>query len=132
LYSEFALPYNQALYNQFDYIHLHMDGRWDHLVPLVRQLSPDFCEVGGETAWSAVVEALGATTVLQGGILAETARDGTATECAEAAREILNVADGKARVALTIANEVHPGTPVENMQAIIQAVRERGQARGNG
>jgi uroporphyrinogen-III decarboxylase len=123
LYEEFVLPYNRALYANFEYIHLHMDGGWDHLVPYVQQLRPDHCEVGGETDWPAVVRALGCTTVLQGGILAEIARDGTPDQCAAAAIRALQIAQGKARVVLTVANEVHPGTPLENMQAIIETVR---------
>ena len=125
LYEEFVLPHNRALYANFEYVHLHMDGRWDHLVPYVQQLRPDYCEVGGETDWLSVVEALGSTTILQGGILGETARDGTPDECAAAATTALEIAEGNARVALTVANEVHPGTPLENMQAVIEAVRAR-------
>jgi len=123
LYEEFVLPYNQRLYSNYEYTHLHMDGRWNHLIPYVQRLRPDYCEVGGETDWLAVVEALGSTTVLQGGILAEVARDGTLDECAKAATSSLDVAVGKASVALTIANEVHPGTPLKNMLAIIAATR---------
>lgn len=125
LYQEFVLPYNQALYSNFEYVHLHMDGHWDHLIPYVQKLQPDYCEVGGETDWLSVVEALGSTTVLQGGVLAETARDGKPHDCAEAAANALDMAWGKARVALTVANEVHPGTPLENMQSIIEAIRSR-------
>jgi uroporphyrinogen-III decarboxylase len=128
LYQEFALPYNQALFTAFEITHLHMDGGWDYLIPLVQSLQPGFCEVGGETKWEAVVADLGDTTVLQGGILAETARGGTPAECASAVHAALGTAKGKARVALTIANEVHPGTPLENMQAIIEAGRRRQQS----
>jgi uroporphyrinogen-III decarboxylase len=127
LYLEFVLPYNRMLYSNFEYVHLHMDGRWNHLIPYVEQLQPDFCEVGGETDWQEVIKALGATTILQGGILAEIARDKTPDECSVAASKALDIAAGKARVALTIANEVHPGTPLENMQAVIKAGRIEGK-----
>jgi uroporphyrinogen-III decarboxylase len=123
IYADFVLPYNQALYANFEYVHLHMDGGWNALVPYVGQIQPEYCEVGGETDWQAVVETLGATTILQGGILAQTAREATPDECRRAAISALEIADGRARVALTIANEVHPGTPLENMQAIIEGVR---------
>jgi uroporphyrinogen-III decarboxylase len=127
LYETFAMPHNQALFANFEYVHLPMDGRLDHLIPYVQQLQPDFCEVGGETDWLAVVYTLGSGTVLQGGILAPTARDGTPDECAAAATTALQIAEGKASVALTIANEVHPGTPLANMQAIIEAAKTREQ-----
>jgi uroporphyrinogen-III decarboxylase len=55
-----------------------------------------------------------------------TAREGTPEECELAAKSALEIARGKARVALTVANEVHPGTPLENMRAIIEAVRAWG------
>jgi uroporphyrinogen-III decarboxylase len=123
IYADFVLPHNQALYANFEYVHLHMDGGWDALIPYVQQIHPDYCEVGGETDWQAVVETLGATTILQGGILAQTAREATPDECRRAATNALEIAGGRARVALTIANEVHPGTPLENMQTIIEGVR---------
>ncbi len=123
LYEKFVLPYNRSLFNHFEYIHLHMDGKWDHLIRQINLLKPDFCEVGGETNWALAVENLGSSTILQGGITGETARDGKPQACAERARQALKACNGKARVALTVANEVHPGTPVENMQAIIETVR---------
>ena len=126
VYKEFVLPYNRMLYDNFEYVHLHMDGRWDKLVPYVRQLQPDFCEVGGETDWQTVIETLGPTTVLQGGMPGEIARTGTPDECAQVATDALDTANGRAQVALTVASEVHPGTPLENMQAIIQTVRAHG------
>ena len=103
-----------------------MDGRWDKLVPYVRQLQPDFCEVGGETDSHAMIETLGPTAVLQGGVPAEIARTGTPGECAQVVTDVLATANGRAQVALTVANEVHLGTPLENIQAIMQAVRARG------
>lgn len=124
LYEQFVLPYNRALFGDFQYVHLHMDGRWTHLVRQVGSFHPDFCEVGGETDWTAAVDALGPSTILQGGILGELARQGSSEECAGAAREALLAAKGKARMVLTVANEVHPGTPLENLQAIIQTARE--------
>ena len=127
IYSDFVLPYNRMLFEMYEVVHLHMDGRWDKLIPLVRQLEPAVCEVGGETDWEAAVAALGAETVLQGGILAATARDGTTSDCRMAVGAALATARGRAGVALTVANEVHPGTPLENMLTIIEAAREAGR-----
>ena len=73
-----------------------------------------------------MIETLGPTTVLQGGVPGEMARTGTPGECAQVATDALDTANGRAQVALTVANEVHPGTPLENMQAIIRAVRAHG------
>ncbi len=123
IYETFILPYNQALYGNYEIAHLHMDGDWTHLIPHVQRLQPAWCEVGGETDWAAVVEALGSDTVLQGGLLAATARDGTPADCRQAVEKALLTARGKARVALTVANEVHPGTPLENLVAIVAAAR---------
>jgi uroporphyrinogen-III decarboxylase len=125
IYEQFVLPYNLALYQHFEYVHLHMDGGWDHLLPYVQKIRPGYCEIGGETDWERAVASLGPSTILQGGVLAGTARDGSYGECAAAARQALDLARGKARVALTVANEVDPGAPLENLQAILEVARER-------
>jgi uroporphyrinogen-III decarboxylase len=130
IYEQFVLPYNRSLYDHFEYVHLHMDGGWDHLIPFVQKISPQYCEVGGETDFEKAVSALGGSTILQGGILAKIARDGSADECAHSARAMLELAADKARVALTIANEVDPGTPLANMQAILEVVRDREKREG--
>jgi uroporphyrinogen decarboxylase len=122
-YREFVLPYNQDLFAGFEHVHLHMDGQWDHLLPLVAAQQPDFVEVGGETGWNAAVEILGPRSVIQGGISGTLAVNGTAAECAKAARLALEAAAGRARAVITIAQEPHPGTPPENMQAILDSAR---------
>lgn len=130
IYEKFILPYNQALYANFEFVHLHMDGCWDHLIAFVQKIRPNYCEVGGETDWEMAVKALGSMTTLQGGILASIARDGFPDDCASAASRALDLAEGRARVALTIANEVDPGTPISNMQAIIKVARDRENKAG--
>lgn len=126
LYRKFALPYNKMLFSNFDYLHLHMDANWNHLIQDVAQLNPSYCEIGGETDWREVVDTLGKTTILQGGILAEKAHSSTPVECINATKAALEAAEGRARIVLTIANEVHPGTPLENLQAILQTVKSLG------
>lgn len=100
-----------------------MDGRWDHLIPQVAQLEPDFVGVGGEADWAAAVEALGQHSILQGRISGKLALNGSLADCAEATRAALEIAAGCARVVITVAQEIHPGMPVENMLAIINTVK---------
>ncbi|MDD4869186.1 MAG: uroporphyrinogen decarboxylase family protein [Kiritimatiellae bacterium] len=123
IYTDFVFPYNSRLFSRQQFVHLHMDSCWDHLIPFVSDLKPKWVEVGGETSWDKVVVALGKTAVLQGGILCSTARDGSVDDCVRQANEKLEIARGRARVVITIANEVHPGTSLDNMQAIIRAVK---------
>jgi len=123
-YEEFILPYNRALFADYEYVQLHMDGKWDHLLPLVAQLKPGFVEVGGETDWAAAVKHLGRHAILQGGIGGLQALEGSPVSCAETVRQALEAAAGRARVIITVAQETLPGMPVENMKAIIQAVRD--------
>jgi uroporphyrinogen-III decarboxylase len=122
-YRTFVLPYNRALFAGHEHVHLHMDSRWDHLLPHVAELRPDFVEVGGETGWPEAVASLGQRSVLQGGISGTLGLNGTPADCAEAAGQALEAAAGRARAVITIAQEPHPGTPPDNMQAILQTVR---------
>jgi uroporphyrinogen-III decarboxylase len=123
LYREFVLPYNRQLFSGYQFVQLHMDGKWDHLLPLVGKLQPGFVEVGGETDWAAAVEHLGRYSVLQGGIGGQFALERSPSDCFEAATRALSASRGRARAVITVAQETHPGMPLENMQAIIQAVR---------
>jgi uroporphyrinogen-III decarboxylase len=123
LYARFVQPYNRALFADLDYVHLHMDGKWDHLLPQVAALKPDFVEVGGETDWAAAVEILGPQTILQGGVSGNLGLNGAPADCATATRRALETAAEKAQVVITVAQEPHPGTPPENMQAILATVR---------
>jgi uroporphyrinogen-III decarboxylase len=122
-YKSFVFPYNQALFATYQYIHLHMDGKWDHLLPLVAKLSPAFVEVGGETDWTGAIQTLGPGAILQGGVSGSVGLSGTPADCASAAESSLESTADPARVVITIAQEPYPGTPVENMQAILNAVR---------
>jgi uroporphyrinogen-III decarboxylase len=122
-YKTFILPYNKALLADVEYVHLHMDGKWDHLLPLVAQLESGFIEVGGETDWAAAVKWLGPRSILQGGIGGGLGLNGSPADCGEATRSALEAAASRARVVITIAQEPHPGTPVENMHAILEAAR---------
>jgi len=123
LYEAFVKPYNDELFTDYDLVHLHMDGEWNHLIPYLQQYGVEWMEVGRETDWVQAVIALGSQTVLQGGIPGELAREGTPAECAHVARQRLEEAAGQARVVLTIPQEAYPGTPLENMQAIIATAR---------
>lgn len=124
IYRDFIRPANQALFSRFQRLHLHMDGCWDHLIPQVASFSPYWIEVGGETDWATAAQAMGSRTILQGGISGGDAHGRKPGECAEISLQSLRAAQGRAKAVLTVANEVHPGTPVENMQAIISAARE--------
>jgi uroporphyrinogen decarboxylase len=123
IYEVFILPYNRHLFSSYDFVHLHMDGEWTHLIPQIKQYRCNWIEVGGETDWATAVGALGGETVLQGGIPGKLARVGTPNECAESTKDCLEKAEGRARVVLTVASEVYPGTPLQNMLAIIEEVR---------
>lgn len=123
-YKKFVMSYNQALFAGYEYVQLHMDGKWDHLLPLVAQLKPAYVEVGGETDWATAVEHLGRHAILQGGIGGVLALGGSPVACADTVRRALEAATGRARVVITVAQETLPGMPVENMKAIIQTVRD--------
>ncbi len=125
-YRRFVFPYNERLFANFEYAHLHMDGKWNHLLPEVSRLKPDFVEVGGETDWLSAVERLGPQSILQGGISGTLALNGTPKECAAAVAAALEAAAGRAQVVITVAQEPHPGTPAQNMQMIIDTVRTWG------
>jgi uroporphyrinogen-III decarboxylase len=89
----------------------------------VAQLESGFIEVGGETDWAAAVKWLGPRSILQGGIGGGLGLNGSPADCGEATRSALEAAASRARVVITIAQEPHPGTPVENMHAILEAAR---------
>ena len=121
-YETFVEPYNRELFAGYAYVQLHMDGKWDHLLPLVARLAPAYVEVGGETDWAAAAACLGPRAVIQGGIGGVAALEGTPAGCAETVRRAVAAAGGRA--VITVAQEILPGTPLANMQAMIAAVRE--------
>lgn len=136
MYEELVLPMHQklvqALTTEGAKISIHLCGdATRHFKTLADKLGVVSFDTGFPVAHGDLVFQLGPGIVIQGGPHVELLRTGTAEAvAAEAKRILLEVKDKTRRFVLRDANNVAPGTPLENLRAMYDACREWGRLEG--
>lgn len=131
-YNELVLPYHQRLLQELwgEGPHaLHLCGNVQrHLPNLVRKLNFTQFDTGYPIDFNTLRSQVGEHVQIQGGVPVDVLLRGTPETVMDKARDILrtNIMQG-GRFILKEANNLPPGVPVANLQALYQAARCYGQ-----
>ena len=133
MYEDLVLPMHQklvrALTTERARISIHLCGdATRHFKTLADKLGIVSFDTGFPVAHGELVARLGPDIVVQGGPHIELLRTGTiAAVTAETKRILFEVKNKTKRFVLRDANNVAPGTPLENLRAMYDACRAWGQ-----
>jgi len=129
-FDTFLTPYHQRLYEHFGGERsIHMCGRIDHLLDVLvdRWQIDALTGFGWSTDKHLLAEKLGGKVKLHGGVSCQVLERGTPGEVREAALEALSILAPKGGYMLCDGYNVAPGTPIENLQAMVDAAVEYGR-----
>jgi len=127
LYREFVLPYSLQIYEAFPgQRRLRMWGDINHLLELLVEEQGithlDGC--GYEVDIQHLVDTVGGKVVVQGKLDPEVLLSGTVEKVTEAAWEVLEAFVEVGGLVLSNGYDIHPDTPVENLNALVFATKE--------
>ncbi len=129
-FREFALPYHQKIFSAYpEWKSLHMCGKTDHLLEiLANELAIDeFNAFGFQTDLDLVAEHMGGKVFLIGNVNPMLIASGTPEQVrSETRRVIEKLAHYRGLMIMDGAN-IAPGSPVENINAMMQAAEEFGR-----
>ena len=125
-YLQFAHPYLRQIYDAFPgtvkILHNDMDNPSSY--PYLQELGVNIFNFTHLQELSSVRQAVGDKVCLMGNVAPlDVLAQGSAQEVAEQADLCLKAHPGKAGLILSAGGGVSPGTPVENIRALISAVR---------
>jgi uroporphyrinogen decarboxylase len=130
VYQEVVLPFDQKLRFHFDgYISMHMCGKVTHLLDLfleglkINELSG----FGYMLDLERLGEVMGGKIVLAGGVNPMLIRSGTPQEVILETKRIIDALGKYKGLILMDGNNVPPGSPVENINAMMQAAELYGR-----
>ena len=127
MFREFVLPYYQRCYEAFPGTRgLHMCGRIDHLLALlVEELGITHLNgFGFVTNRERLAEVMGGRVVMSGGISPDLLLRGTPDEVKAECRRYLATFAPVGGFILQDGNNVAPGTPLANLEAMVEAASE--------
>lgn len=137
-FRDYALPYmrevhEKALHLGVSYFHTHLCGEQAANLPFFADVpfglpgSPGLVSVGHETPLARALEVVGSEAVVMGNVDPQEIRFATAERVFHLAREaVLEGKDAPVGYVLMSGCEVPVDTPVENLEAMLRAVREHG------
>jgi uroporphyrinogen-III decarboxylase len=123
------LPYNRRLRDHFDRASLHMCGHTDHLLEIfTNQLKIDeYQGFGWEVSLDKVAEIMGGKVVLLGNVNPLLIAEGTPEQVKEATRQVIEKLAPCGGLIIQDGNNIAPGSPVENINAMMEAAEEYGR-----
>ncbi len=122
------LPYNKRLRDHFDRASLHMCGHTNHLLEIfTNQLKIDeYQGFGWEVSLDKVAEIMGGKVVLLGNVNPLLIAEGTPEQVKEATRQVIEKLAPCRGLIIQDGNNIAPGSPVENINAMMEAAEEYG------
>jgi uroporphyrinogen-III decarboxylase len=127
LYREFVLPYSLQIYEAFPGPRrLHMWGDINHLLELLldEQGITHLDGCGSKVDTQHLVDTMGGKVVVRGKLDPDVLLNGTTEEVTQAAWEVLEAFLEVGGLVLSNGDEIHPNTPVENLNALVIAAEE--------
>jgi uroporphyrinogen-III decarboxylase len=132
LYRRFALPYQKPLIRAIQsgggIVHLHLCGNVKHLLAILPQTGAAILETItppplGDTTLREAKAAIGRRMCLKGNLSPTGAlRNGTPEECLREARECLAAGSEGGGFIFSVADNLAPGTPEENIAAVAEVL----------
>jgi uroporphyrinogen decarboxylase len=132
-YRELVLPEEQRLRFHFDgYAALHMCGRSDHLLEIFRDdlKINELQGFGWQVSLDRIASALAGRVVLIGNINPALIHTGTPEQVRQAVREVIDKLAGYRGLIIQDGNNIPPGSPLENINAMIEAAELYGRYEG--
>ncbi len=122
------LPYNKRLRDHFDWASLHMCGHTNHLLEIfTHQLKiNEYQGFGWEVDLDKVAEIMGGKVVLLGNVNPLLIVEGTPEQVKEATRQVIEKLAPGGGLIIQDGNNIAPGSPVENINAMMEAAEEYG------
>ena len=129
-FCEFSLPYNQVIRSRFDgYGLLHMCGKADHLLEIFRDdLKIDILwGFGFPVDLDRIGDALGGRVAMVGNVNPMLLHTGTPEQIRQATRYVIEKLAHYRGFIVQDGNNVPPGTPLENINAMMEAAELHGR-----
>jgi uroporphyrinogen decarboxylase len=130
MFEEIVLPSEKRLRDHFDgWAMLHMCGRSDHLLEIFRDglRIHELQGFGYEVDLDRVAEILGGRVVLLGNVNPMLIHSATPDEVREATRRVIGkLAPGRGFI-VQDGNNIPPGSPIENINAMMEAAERYGK-----
>ena len=130
VYRELVLPFEQQLRFHFDgYLSLHMCGQSDHLLEVfVDDLKiNEFQGFGYQVNLDKVASVMGGRVVLIGNVNPLLIYNGTPEEVRDATRHVIEKLAPKRGLIIQDGNNIPPGSPLENINAMMEAAELYGR-----
>jgi uroporphyrinogen-III decarboxylase len=128
-WQEVLLPFNQRLREHFEWASLHMCGHTDHLLDIFanRLRINELQGFGWEVDLDKIADVMGGKVVLLGNVSPLLIAEGTPAEIKEATRRVIEKLAPYKGLIIQDGNNIAPGTPVENINAMMEAALEYGR-----
>src|SRR6185503_7841326 len=126
-YREFALPHTRAIFERLGGLGvpvIHFGVGTAHLLPAMREAGGDVIGVDWRTPLADAARTLGGAVALQGN-LDPTALLGPRDRLLRRVDAVLDSAAGRPGHVFNLGHGILPPTPVENVRAVVERVRER-------
>lgn len=123
-FLEYGLPVMQSIFSRFEGLVrvFHNDTPCTHLLPGLSEMDFEVLNFSHKMSIKRTQELIGSKVALLGNInQREVAAQGTSQQVREAARECIRDGAGKPGLILSVSGALYPGTPAENIDAIIEA-----------
>jgi hypothetical protein len=128
LYREFVYPRVMRVLEAIGRpLQIHIDSRADHLLPMYQEMGVQrFVGFGWETSLEKVREYLGGRAYLTGNLSPALLLQGTPEEVYQATRRVIEILGPGGGLVVTDGANMAPGTPLENMRAMVRAAEDYG------
>ncbi|MCL4249374.1 MAG: hypothetical protein KJ065_14600 [Anaerolineae bacterium] len=129
-YRDLVLPFEQKLRFHFDgYVSLHMCGKSDHMLDIfVNDLNVNELQgFGYQVDLDKVASVLGGRVVLIGNVSPMLIHSGTPDEIRAAVRQIIEKLGHFRGLIIQDGNNIPPGSPLENINAMMEAAEMYGR-----
>jgi uroporphyrinogen-III decarboxylase len=130
-WQEVLLPYNKRLRDHFDWASMHMCGHTNHLLDIfTNQLKiNEYQGFGWEVDLEKIGMIMGGNVVLLGNVNPLLIAEGTPDQVKKATRRVIDKLAPYKGLIIQDGNNIAPGSPTENINAMMEAAEEYGVYR---
>jgi uroporphyrinogen-III decarboxylase len=131
-WEDVLLPYNLKLRDHFQWASLHMCGETTHLLKIFADKLKinEYQGFGWKVNLDQVAELMGGKVVLLGNVSPLLIAAGTPEQVKEATRRVIEKLAPKKGLIIQDGNNIAPESPIENINAMMQAAQEYGRYSG--
>ena len=128
-WQDVLLPFNQRLRDHFDWASMHMCGHTNHLLEMFTNLLKinEYQGFGWEVDLDRIADIMGGKVVLLGNVNPLVISNGTPDDVKQATRLVIEKLAPCKGIIIQDGNNIAPGSPVENINAMMEAAEEFGR-----